>query len=126
MEGVCRLLSRSTGPVIFIHSNKHYEIGGLQDLFFQPVGEGTFTCCTLNHTIGEQAIPCDRGKVGLALGKLVPKLLMDLEKSDDGKKAYHFLRAVWPVIFSGLPMPDIAVKDVSVDESGVGYEASHE
>ena len=114
MEAVCRLLSRNTGPVVVINSKKNYELGRLQDLFFMPVGEGTFSCCTMNHMINGQKIPCDREKVVGALTHLVRKLLLDLEQSSD-QKDYHFLRTLWPVVFSGLPMPDIALPLVSTD-----------
>lgn len=104
MEGVCRLLARSSGPVVFIHSEKNYEIGPLSDIFFSPVGEGEF------------GVPCDSVMIGQALAKLVQNLLADFAKSGRNPAEYHFLRAAWSIMFSGLPMPDIVLPDVSADD----------
>ena len=108
MEAVCRLLSRTTGPVVTIRSRQQYELAHLGDLFFKPVGDGEFGCCAMNHCINGVPIPCDRARVSEALGKLVQKLLLHFDRIGD-EPAYHFLRTMWPHLFEGLPMPSIDV-----------------
>ena len=64
--------------------------------------------------LGEK-ISCDRPVVAGYLHKLVSKLL-SFYRTTGNMKAYHFLRTMWPVLFTELPTPDILIPEL-VDDS---------
>lgn len=100
LEALANELSTSPSPLLVVDSSRRCTLKA--ELRIDPVGEGLFSCCALNHVLaGGKKIRCDKARIAGMVDRMIGASMQDANDSGDLAKLER-VSSSKPRLWSGL------------------------